>query len=236
MDNIEVEIKRIVRPPMRILPEPVRADSLSRQVFCILKDAVFQGKFKPGEQLPEIQVARWLNVSQATVREALALMEQSGLVVRFKNRKTQVAKLTREDVLDRLAMCSALEPKASVRAAAALDTDDFAELDEKVRVIERMPEEGGAYLASMAHLEFHQLIWEKTNSPILIRTLEHLTTPLFAFLKHEHSGGVDPHRTILEALRSGDEAAIEQAVQADIDSTYNWYFNLDRKCEIVSAA
>ncbi len=221
---------------MRILPEPVRADSLSRQVFGILKDAVFQGKFKPGEQLPEIQVARWLNVSQATVREALVQMEQCGLVVRFKNRKTQVARLTKDDVLDRLSMCSALEPKAASRAAAVLSSSDFAELDERVEAIERMPEEGGTFLASMAHLEFHQLIWEKTNSPILIRTLEHLTTPLFAFLKPEHSGTIDPHRVILEALRSGDKTAIEQAVQADIDGTCNWYLNLERNTEIVSAA
>ncbi len=225
---------------MRILPEPVRADSLSRQVFGILKDAVFQGKFKPGEQLPEIQVARWLNVSQATVREALVQMEQSGLVVRFKNRKTQVSTLTKEDVLDRLAMCSALEPTASVRAAAALDASDFAELEQKVRAIEQLPEEGGTFLASMAHLEF-QFIWEKTNSPILMRTLEHLTTPLFAFLKPEHSGAIDPHRVILEALRSGDKTAIEEAVQADIDSTYNSYINLgcnssELSTEIVSAA
>ena len=221
---------------MRILPEPVRADSLSRQVFGILKDAVFQGKFKPGEQLPEIQVARWLNVSQATVREALVQMEQSGLVVRFKNRKTQVAKLTKEDVLDRLAMCSALEPKAASRAAAALSSDDFAELEEKVRAIEQVLEEDGTFLASVAHLEFHRLIWEKTNSPILIRTLEHLTTPLFAFVKPNHSSTIDPHRVILEALRSGDKTAIEEAVQADIDCTYDRYLNFDRNTEIVSAA
>ena len=105
---------------MKPLPTPVRADSLSRQVFGILKESVFEGKFQPGEQLAEIQVARWLNVSQATVREALVAMEHTGLVIRQKNRKTQVNKLTREEVRDRVHMRVALEPIAAIKAAGLL--------------------------------------------------------------------------------------------------------------------
>lgn len=72
---------------MTPLPSPIRADSLSRQVFGIFKEAVLEGKFQQGELIAEIKIAKCLNVSQATVREALVLLEQNGLVVRQKNRK-----------------------------------------------------------------------------------------------------------------------------------------------------
>ena len=162
-------------------------------------------------------MARWLNVSQATVREALVQLEQSGLVVRSKNRKTQVARLTEADVRDRLAMLLALEPIAAVRAVDALDNADLAELDKRITAMASSSGENSQFSAAMAHMEFHQLIWERTGSPVLFRTLEQLTTPLFAFMQWEHLELVDPHRAILEALQSGKKDVIEQKVRADLE-------------------
>ncbi|MPY87454.1 MAG: GntR family transcriptional regulator [Luteitalea sp.] len=59
--------------------QPVKAGSLSRQVFEALRTAIFAGRFSPGDSLRELYLARDLNVSQATVREALAQLEQDGL-------------------------------------------------------------------------------------------------------------------------------------------------------------
>src|ERR1700732_3057834 len=70
------------------LPQPVRTDSLASQAFTIIKDAIFTGQFQPGQLLRELHLARMLNVSQATIREALVQLEQVGLVVREQNRHT----------------------------------------------------------------------------------------------------------------------------------------------------
>ena len=51
--------------------QPVKAESLSAQVFETIRDAIFRGELKPGETLRELGLAKSLNVSQATVREAL---------------------------------------------------------------------------------------------------------------------------------------------------------------------
>ena len=55
---------------MAQLPQPIRADSLRTQVVGILKEAIFSGKFRPGDLMREMQLARTFGVSQATVREA----------------------------------------------------------------------------------------------------------------------------------------------------------------------
>ena len=205
---------------MKPLPTPLRTDSLSRQVFGILKEAVFDGRFKPSEPIAEIKVARWLNVSQATVREALVQLEQTGLVVRQKNRKTQVGQLSADDVRDRVAMRLALEPMAAVRAAQSMAACDFDEMNRILEEMERPCLQEGLSTANLAHLEFHRYIWEKSGSQILHRTLDQLATPLFAFIVATRTEPPMGHSVIVEAMRTGDPRSIEQRIREHIAQGY----------------
>lgn len=208
------------------LPQPVRSNSLSGQVFHILKEAIFTGTFQPGEALREIHVARMLEVSQATVREALVQLEQVGLVVREKNRKTTVASFTREEVRDRLALRLVLEEMALVSAAPRLTTEDLAELSELAAAISRDIEAGNYVQSTLLDMRFHHFIWERCGSPILLKTLDQLTTPLFAFfgrLQREVLAGpgqTRPHDVLIEALRLQNPEEIRKAVRGRIEGSY----------------
>lgn len=204
---------------MTPLPTPIRADSLSRQVFGILKEAVFDGKFQQGELIAEIKIAKWLNVSQATVREALVLLEQNGLVVRQKNRKTQVNRLTTDEVRDRVAMRVALEPLAAVKAAEVMNSEDLAKLGGMAKQTP-VADEGKRLSSTLADLEFHRYIWERTGSPILARTLEQLTTPLFAFVEPDQWETGASHLLLVEALRNRDREVIIHRVRNHIEDAY----------------
>ena len=59
----------------------IRKEKLSSQIKEILKQAIFEGKFKPGDKLPpETQLVDQLKVSKVTIREALNDMESEGLI------------------------------------------------------------------------------------------------------------------------------------------------------------
>ncbi len=59
----------------------LRKEKLSRQIKEVLKQAIFEGKFKPGDKLPpETQLVEQLKVSKVTLREALHEMESEGLI------------------------------------------------------------------------------------------------------------------------------------------------------------
>jgi hypothetical protein len=88
--NYKVEYRSLEMSKGRFL-KPVRSQSLSRQVYETLKEAIFNGRFQPDEALRELHLAKMFEVSQATIREALVQLEQTGLVVRHHNRKTTVA-------------------------------------------------------------------------------------------------------------------------------------------------
>jgi DNA-binding GntR family transcriptional regulator len=208
------------------LPQPVRSNSLSGQVFHILKEAIFTGTFQPGEALREIHVARMLEVSQATVREALVQLEQVGLVVREKNRKTTVASFTREEVNDRLTLRLVLEELALVSAAPRLTAEDLSELSQLAASISQGIESGDYVQSALRDMRFHHFIWEKCGSPILLKTLDQLTTPMFAFLGRLH-GAVPgsphhtrPHEALVEALRLQNPEEIRKALRTHIEGSY----------------
>src|SRR2546425_409175 len=110
------------------LETPVRSGTLRSQVVDILKDAIFYGKLKPEELLPEQPLAKKLRVSQSTVREALAQLERYGLVARQPNRGTVVTSFSPADIQGRMKVRLALEEMAFTEACPLMDDADIAHL------------------------------------------------------------------------------------------------------------
>jgi DNA-binding GntR family transcriptional regulator len=210
----------------RALPRPVRPQSLSNQLFGILREAIFSGKFRPGEPLRELTLARSMNVSQATVREALTQLEQSGLVVRTATRRTTVNSFTEEEVRDRLVMRVALEEVAFVKAAPRMMAEDFAVLEKLAVAIEQAARKRDTPRMALADMRFHRFVWEKAGSPVMLRTLDQLTTPLFAFLSVLHGEGrLDmrtsrSHHELVAALRARTASVVRAAIRGHIRDSY----------------
>jgi DNA-binding GntR family transcriptional regulator len=72
-------------------------------VYSTLKQRIVLNEISPGEPLTELGLARDLECSQGTVREALLRLQEDGLVVRSGHRGTSVTPLdpaAAEEVLD----------------------------------------------------------------------------------------------------------------------------------------
>jgi DNA-binding GntR family transcriptional regulator len=206
-------------------------DSRAIQTFGILKDAIFSGMFKPGEALREMHLAKMLDVSQATVREALVRLERLGLVVREQNRRTTVTSFTINEVKDRLHMRIVLEELAAVLASARMSGEDIVRLSDLAREIQQAIDSGGHPELVLADFAFHQFIWQKAETQILFKTLEQITTPLFAFQGVLHKAGLTdikstkPHERIVEAIGSRDEERIRAEIRDHIEGSYGVFLN-----------
>ncbi len=59
----------------------IKKERISDQIKTILKNAILDGHFKPGDKFPpEIKIAQQYNVSKVSAREALREMESEGLI------------------------------------------------------------------------------------------------------------------------------------------------------------
>ncbi|RCK72515.1 MAG: Transcriptional regulator in cluster with Zn-dependent hydrolase [Anaerolineae bacterium] len=73
--------------------------TLTEMTAATIGDAIRQGQYKPGSQLPsEAELINMLRVSRSTLREALRLLEEQGLIIRKRGLGTFVS--TRSIVKD----------------------------------------------------------------------------------------------------------------------------------------
>ncbi|MBI4909956.1 MAG: GntR family transcriptional regulator [Acidobacteria bacterium] len=195
--------------------QPVRAESLSAQVFETIRDAIFRGELKPGETLRELGLAKTLNVSQATVREALAHLEQYGLVVRTPNRSTNVTTFAADEADQRQAVRCALETVAFLEARERMTPDEMEEIAMLANEAEQSSR-NGAYDAIQAERRFHGRVWELAGNPVLSRTLEQVSMPLFVRRARLRGGAGVEYKHLAANLRSGDSTAIAESLKSHL--------------------
>ncbi len=181
----------------------------------------------PGTPLPELSLARELNVSQTTIRDALHQLEYAGLVTRRPHLGTTVTRLLPKDVRERLALRLMLEVSAAQAAAPRMGEPEFEELERRLKVLGEAIESDHYYEAAQADLDFHRYVWQCSGNETLVRVLELVTVPLFAFISIMRSHGlqrlsavVAEHQPLIEALRSKDAARIRAAFEKGATSSY----------------
>lgn len=212
---------------------PLKAGSLRSQVRDWIYDSIVSGRLRPGDPLRELDLARDLRVSQATVRDALMQLEPTGLVVRVPNKETTVTRLSQQELRDRKWIRMLLEPEAGVEAARGMTPADHHELVRRLHAINKAISKNAYFELAQADLEFHRFIWKAANATIF-RVLDNLTAPMFAFvtilrsISHEDlKPGVRAHEPIVEAITQNDPARIRTAMREHIDNSYQEYLDSD---------
>ncbi len=76
----------------------LKSKNLAYEIADVLSDRIIRMVYKPADRIIESQVAKELNVSQSSIREALRILEQSGLVEINQRRGTYVTELSISNV------------------------------------------------------------------------------------------------------------------------------------------
>lgn len=83
--------------------------TLAESVATALRAGILDGKYLSGERLIELNIAKTMNVSQITVRDALRILEQEGWVVKNPRRGVYVRSFTPEAAEEVYALIRAFE-------------------------------------------------------------------------------------------------------------------------------
>ena len=138
---------------MTLALKPIKAKRISDQVFDQLRELIFRGKFKPGEQImTERELSEALNVSRTSVREAINKLAHMGLLeqrqgqgtfvrspnFRDKNPLAIAMETQNASVEDLLEVRMGLECHSAANAAQRADEKDIRFMEKS---IEEMTEE-----------------------------------------------------------------------------------------------
>src|SRR6202011_3416497 len=140
---------------------PATRRMLGAEVTHALRQAILGGRYRPGEQITETEIAQQMGVSHGPVREALRELESEDLLVIEPHRGAFVKSFTASDIREVYQFRSAIET-AAVTLAVQRSTDaDLAQLD---ALIEQMRQASAASdLDGLIELdlEFHRVLCER---------------------------------------------------------------------------
>jgi DNA-binding FadR family transcriptional regulator len=202
---------------------PIALRQRYEQVADRIAADIRAGRFAPGERLPsERDLARRLEVGRASVREAIASLQVSGMIETRPGSGSFVAANAPErpreshdsspsDLLEARAM---LEP-AVARLAARRGGPD-AEIEALLAAMEDA--DGDAW--NDCDRRFHQRIAALTGNPVLVELADHIAAvmdePLWQRLRDDSIAvpgrttiHLAEHRMIYEAIAEGDADAAE---------------------------
>jgi DNA-binding GntR family transcriptional regulator len=198
-----------VRSPQLRMNAPQHTDKAPVVVVKKIRDAILEETFKPGERLPEVELAAAFKVSRSPVREALLALEKEGTVVMSPYKGAIVKPLSSQETLDiaelRLALV-ALAIKPAYRHLSPADFDRASELADRI-------------LRTQSAREFFEsnrcfwaIILEKARRPILDETFRQLDDratryiPLLIKLFPAPDMRPRQHHVLIELCRQGKVA------------------------------
>ncbi len=189
---------------------PVRYRNIAEQIATALRQAIADGKLRPGGRLLEVQIAREMGTSRAPLREALIQLEREGLVVRQPNRGTFVADLTEDLVREVASLRGVLEGFAASLAVKRLTQADFERLETILTEMLTVARRGDFPRMVEWDYQFHEYIMRASGHRLLYETWMGMDRKIRVYLSATNlmyadmKAVVQGHLSILQALRRRD--------------------------------
>ncbi|MEG3175765.1 GntR family transcriptional regulator [Sphingomonas sp. RB3P16] len=198
--------------------------TLSERVFEIVREQIVTGQLPHELPIRQDALAAELGVSKIPLREALARLEQEGLLTSQANRGYFVQPMSSAQAEEIFELRLAIEPVAAARAARfATDADQRAASD----TFERLDRAAADNLTEVAmrNRDFHTALVRPGNRMLTTQVVERLTILAERYvIAHLAPAGRDArahqeHRGLLDAWLARDAAAVEAMLRQHIAAT-----------------
>lgn len=183
--------------------------SINIAVADTLREAILRGRFKPGERLTEVGLAKAFDVSRNPVREALRVLEVEGIVEINPRKGASVALLSTDEVQEIIELRAELEGMSARYAARRCGDDVRANLTRLLDEGNRADENNDVKVIVDLNQKFHNQIAMAGKNRFLVgfmKTLNEKTQWIFANRpQYNIADNWKEHAAILRAVVDGDE-------------------------------
>ena len=199
---------------------PLQTPSLVDSAYEAVRSAILAGDLEPGSRLSEAVIAREMGISRAPVREALRMLERSGLVNQQHNKGYRVSAFSDDDFFELATLRFALE---SLAVRLAIESEELVpKLESVLDEIRGAEKSGDPVKAVMLDRHFHEeiliasghgrlrAVWTGLRDQVELAVAN--TNRSFPTLE----GLADAHVPLLEAIRDGDLEQVEKALEIHI--------------------
>jgi GntR family transcriptional regulator, transcriptional repressor for pyruvate dehydrogenase complex len=217
-----------------MVPNTLKPKKLADQVFERIRDLIFKGDLRPGEQLKsERELSEILSVSRPTIRQAIRKLIELGLIENRQGQGTYICNpkearghnMLREmidwgevSLRDLLEVRMALECQAATSAALRATATDVAALEQHVGDMRTSIQNGE--LGILEDVRFHMTLAYATKNQVQIVLMKNLYDLLhFGIEESLKQLYLDPKN--LENILIQHQRVSDAIRQRDPDSAYN---------------
>ncbi|GFZ76903.1 GntR family transcriptional regulator [Nesterenkonia alkaliphila] len=201
--------------------EPL-SESSAQRLYEVIRRRIILGELAQGVRLPEQRLADELQTSRIPLREALSKLDAEGFVELRPRRGAVVTTWTVEAVHHLFDSRLALETSAANKAAQ--QAAQGASLEALEVALERSEEQmrsGDDLAFAEANVRFHQALVAQAGNPLTDRLMASIAGQM-VWLFHltsqrDHEVACRAHRSIVEAVRSGNPRLTETLTYSHIE-------------------
>ena len=178
-----------------------------------LRQAILNGRFRPGDKLDQTDLANELSVSRSPVREALRTLAAEELVTHYPHRGAVVTERSVDELKELLFIRSILEGAAARRAAPHMEDERLKRLDQII--CEAVATDDMQRVLALNNL-FHSTIYEAVKQPQIVDLIQKLRNKVAPYnrvyldLAGKKEQAWEAHRRIYTACCERDGEAAER--------------------------
>jgi len=191
-------------------------------VVSAVRDGIMQGRYAPGQRLPEADLVSLYRASRGTVRTALAQLENEGVVQRERNRGARVRPISLEEAVEITEARAVVEGLCAAKAAERATANDRARLrelgDEMRAAVENADIPAYSQTNQLVHRAVRDISRHETAGLMLdrLRTQSVRYHYRVALLPGRPAIGLQEHLGVIEAVCSGDPGVAEQTMRSHL--------------------
>ena len=207
----------------------VNLDNLMNNATEAIRKAIIYGEFELGEPLSEVKICKKYNLSKTPVREALAILQNEGLVNRIARRGSFVFDITVSEIKQIAESRYLLEDYAIKKS---LKNNQNKLINKLTEIYENMEKAAlsNDYLAFLdLDTEFHKSFFISCNNDYLVNFYNVLSNKSQALKYYvvknaiEGGGGLISHKSILEDVKNNDLNALSENLKQHLTEWINKY-------------
>lgn len=205
---------------------PLQYSTMSDSVYLWIKNAIIQGKYKPGEKLSQDALSRQLGVSRSPIRDAIHRLTTEGLLISKPHSGAVVFQMSVESVQEIYDTRILLEQYCAVRSCERVTPETYAKVEEANQSMKNCAYNSVKFM--QGDRLFHSSLCEISKCYETLDLLEILWNKCETYKSIYYSSAgkaedtIQEHEEILSCLRNKDTENIKAAIAKHLNDVIKY--------------
>lgn len=202
----------------------------TRSVPDLVREGILRlittGDLVGGDKLNEVVLAEHFGTSRAPIREAFRALQEAGLVKLEKNRGVYVREIKEPEARELYELRASLDEMAGQMLAPRITPQQQSELNDRLFQLSEAARCRDMERYFPMNIGFHDRLVEMTNNATLLEFYRKVIDRMHLLRRRNFSVGKGAsasqveHRSIVEALRTGNPERTSAAMRAHVVNSY----------------